>query len=202
MCIRQSGTQDRATEQAVSKHINAVYCNWTCTPTDGEGWTTSPKSHLHNILKLSVEGYDLIMNYWALGRSLWAFELKFLLSKERLVRTYYDVLVWHTFLTPNCNGNQWKPQCFSLTINNFIKDYLFWNSFNNQLSGSVRNHIGEQKISKNEQDVYHAYSAYASPVWLLIHSGCLVEFTEEKVDFLLVFFWGGDYRCSSKLWIW
>lgn len=50
-------------------------------------------------------------------------------------------------------------------------------------------------------DFYRADSADAGPVRLLVHSGCLVDLTEEEVDLLLVLLWGRNYGCTGKLWI-
>lgn len=49
---------------------------------------------------------------------------------------------------------------------------------------------------------YRADSTDAGPVRFLVHSGCLVELTEEEVDLLLELYRGRDYGGASKLGIW
>lgn len=46
---------------------------------------------------------------------------------------------------------------------------------------------------------YRADTADAGPVWLLIHSGGLVDFTEEEIDLLLILEGRRDDGGSSKL---
>lgn len=52
------------------------------------------------------------------------------------------------------------------------------------------------------RDFYRADSADAGPVRLLVHSGRLVNLTEEEVDLLLELLGGRDYGCTGKLRIW
>lgn len=57
-------------------------------------------------------------------------------------------------------------------------------------------------LSQPQTATYCADPANASPVWFLVHSGCLVDLAEEEVDLLLELLGRWDYSCTSKLRIW
>lgn len=72
--------------------------------------------------------------------------------------------------------------------------------FRSLMTSSRLGHI--QRDQAWRRDSYRADSADAGPVRLLVHSGRLVNLTEEEVDLLLELLGGRDYGCTGKLRIW